>query len=145
MDLELSVIDYSSPYYQKVLHLRNEVLRKPLGLDLFDEDLTEDRDQYIVVALHEENIAACLMLKILDKDTVKLRQMAVNSDMQRRGFGATLIRYAENFCILNEYSKVELNAREEAVGFYHKLGYHTEGGLFEEVGIGHFKMKKQLM
>ena len=102
MAIELCVIDYSSPSYKNVLSLRQRVLREPLGLNLFDEDLSEDRDQYIIIAKDENDVVACLMLKILDKDTVKIRQMAVDHNMQGMGYGHTLIKYAENFCILNE-------------------------------------------
>jgi hypothetical protein len=31
MELELSIIDYTSPFYEAVLSLRNDILRRPLG------------------------------------------------------------------------------------------------------------------
>lgn len=142
--MELSVIDYASPFYQQVLDLRNRILREPLGLNLFDEDLREDQDQYILVVLKDDIVKACLMLKILDKDTVKLRQMAVDTDSQRQGYGSLLVGYAENFCVLNDYFTIELHARKEAKPFYDKLGYDQFGEEFEEVGIPHFLMVKQL-
>ncbi|MCC7030869.1 MAG: GNAT family N-acetyltransferase [Chitinophagaceae bacterium] len=144
MDLELCVIDYQSPLYPKVLALRHQVLRVPLGLNLYEEDLNEDKDQYIIIALLDQEVQACLMLKILDKDTIKLRQMAVADSVQKRGFGALLVNYAENFCVLNEYAVIELHARKEAMGFYLKLQYEQVGEEFEEVGIPHFKMIKHL-
>ncbi len=142
--MELSVVNYESPYYEQILDLRNRVLRIPLGLNLFDEELDEDRDQYIIVALKEEKVIACLMLKILDAETVKLRQMAVDDMYQKLGIGSTLIGYAENFCVLNDYFTIELNARKEAIEFYKRLGYAKVGEEFEEVGIVHSKMLKQL-
>lgn len=42
--MELSVINYESNYYKQVLDLRNRVLREPLGMNLFDEDLREDKE-----------------------------------------------------------------------------------------------------
>lgn len=144
MDIELSVIDYESPLYVDVLNLRQDILRRPIGLNLFDEDLSEDRDQYIIVAVHEQQVVACLMLKILDKDSVKLRQMAVVKPLQGKGIGATVVNYAENFCVLNEYSMIELHARQEAMRFYEKLGYSIDGEAFEEVGIPHFRLTKTL-
>ncbi|MBK7588753.1 MAG: GNAT family N-acetyltransferase [Bacteroidetes bacterium] len=144
MAIELCVIDYSSPNYNNVLSLRQRVLREPLGLNLFDEDLREDRDQYIIIAKDENDVVACLMLKILDKDTVKIRQMAVDHTRQGMGYGHTLIKYAENFCILNEYSSIELHARKTAIPFYEKSGYTSIGDEFMEVGIPHIKMIKHL-
>jgi predicted GNAT family N-acyltransferase len=84
------------------------------------------------------------MLKIIDSTTVKIRQMAVAESMQRRGIGVILMRYAENFCILNEYFHIELHARKSALHFYQKLNYQLEGEEFEEVGIAHYRMVKQL-
>ena len=144
MELELSIIDYTSPFYEAVLSLRNDILRRPLGLNLYEEDLHEDRDQYIVIAVMEHQLQACLMLKILDHITVKIRQLAVATSMQHKGVGLMIMTYAENFCALNNYTIVELHARKTAVGFYKKLGYQTDGIEFEEVGIPHVKMTKNL-
>ena len=142
--MEFCLIDNESPYYTQVLDLRNRVLRIPLGLNLFDENLSEDQDQYILIIIRHEKVVACLQLKILDKDSVKLRQMAVDQAMQNTGLGSMLVRYAENFCALNQYSNIELNARLEAVGFYKQLDYQEIGEVFEEVGIPHIKMIKEL-
>jgi predicted GNAT family N-acyltransferase len=143
MSLELSIVNYESKLYPEILTLRNEVLRKPIGLNLFEEDISEDKDQYIIAAVDQEQVVACLMLKIIDKNTVKFRQMAVDSNYQYQGIGALLVRYAENFCILNEYFKIELHARISAQPFYEKLEYNIIGTEFEEVGIPHIKMVKE--
>lgn len=145
MNFELAVIDFQSEYYQDVLVLRNKILRNPLGLNLFDEDLDEDKDQYIVVALENDKVIGCLMLKILDENTVKLRQMAVDDSCQQTGVGTMIIRYAENFCVLNDYTLVELHARISAKNFYLKNGYIALVDEFEEVGIPHVKMVKSLI
>lgn len=144
MSLELSVINYESELYPEVLNLRNNVLRLPLGLELTEDDVIEDKNQYIIIGQRDSKVVACLMLKILDKDTVKFRQMAVDPIMQQSGIGTLLINYAENFCFLNEYSKLELNARKSAKGFYLQLGYQLVGEHFTEVGIPHIKMMKIL-
>ena len=142
--MELSVIDYESPYYAQVLDLRNRLLRVPLGLDLFSENLNQDRDQYIIVVIKEEKIIACIMIQILDKDTVKFRQMAVDETHQKQGIGTMLLGYAENFCVLNDYFTIELHARSLVHEFYLKAGYTIEGEEFEEVGIPHYRMVKDL-
>lgn len=144
MSLELSVINYESELYPEVLNLRYNVLRLPLGLELTEDDVIEDKNQYIIIGQCDSKVVACLMLKILDKDTVKFRQMAVDPIMQQSGIGTLLINYAENFCFLNEYSKLELNARKSAKGFYLQLGYQPVGEHFTEVGIPHIKMMKIL-
>lgn len=142
--MELSLIDTQSPKYQQVLDLRQQVLRAPLGLNLFDEDLLAEHDQYTLVAMQDEKIIACLMLKIIEPSVIKLRQMAVAELQQGKGIGSLLIGYAENFCKLNGYEVIELHARKSAIDFYTKLNYKLIGEEFEEVGVPHYKMEKHL-
>ena len=142
--MELNVISSASPYYSQVLEPRNRILRLPLGLNLSDEDLRDEENQFTVVMTRDEKVLACIMLKIIDKDTIKLRQMAVDDSVQGAGVGAMVLSYAENFCILNNYFSIELHARKSAIGFYLKSGYSIEGTEFEEVGIPHVKMNKNL-
>jgi predicted GNAT family N-acyltransferase len=144
MGFELEIIDYSSRFFGDVLRLRNEVLRKPLGLNLNDEDLSDEKNQYIVIATEHENVIGCVMIKILDHDMVKFRQMAVSVLHRRRGIGSLLVKYAENFCFINAYYTIELHARKTAVDFYSKLGYQLLIDEFEEVGIPHYKMVKRI-
>jgi len=145
MDIEFSIINYRSGLYPKILQLRDRILRKPIGLNLLDEDLSDERNQYLIAGTDLGEPIACLMLKIIDKDTVKFRQMAVDLNYQGRGIGALLLRYAENFCLLNEYTQIELHARCRAEDFYRKAGYLAEGPVFEEVGIPHVRMTKVLV
>jgi hypothetical protein len=142
--MEFLIINFESPYYEQVLSLRNKVLRAPLGLKLNDEDLKEDREQIIVILLKNDQLLASLQLKPLSKSLVKLRQMAVYDTVQRQGLGSLLIGYAENFCLLNDYTSIELHAREVAVPFYERLGFNKVSDVFMEVGIPHYKMMKQL-
>ena len=142
--MELSVVNYESMLYQQVLDLRQRILRQPLGLNLYDEDLSADKDQYIVIAHKEEILQACLMIQIISVDTVKFRQMAVDIAYQSKGIGSLLMSYAENFCVLNDYVHIFLHARETAIPFYEKLKYQIEGNEFLEVGIPHVKMRKSI-
>ncbi len=144
MDIEMSVIDYASPLCKEVVELRNKILRMPLGLNLYDEDLTEEEHQFIVIALTNQMVAACILIKPLNELQVQFRQMAVGIDFQRNGIGSMLIKYAENFCLLNKYEHIELHARKTAVSFYEKNGYEVVGEEFIEVGIPHFMMIKKI-
>jgi predicted GNAT family N-acyltransferase len=142
--MELQVIDFESPLYSQVLDLRQRVLRVPIGLNLYDEDLREDRDQYIVVLTKSDVVKACLMIKIIGNDVVKFRQMAVDPIEQGKGYGSMVVGYAENFCVLNDYFHIELHARITAKDFYTKHGYQITGIQFEEVGLPHVRMIKSM-
>lgn len=142
--MEIKLVDTNSPEYKKVLTLRNDILRKPIGLNLDNEDLSDEKNQYIIVAENNKQIIACVLLKVIDKDTIQIRQMAVSPTEQKKGRGSMLMVYAENFCKLNEYYQIVLHARTTAVNFYKKLNYQIVSDEFIEVGIPHFIMRKKL-
>ncbi|MNS11887.1 putative N-acetyltransferase YjcF [compost metagenome] len=140
----LHVIRSQHPDYLKVLALRQKVLRAPLGMNLYDEDLSREIDEHIFIYKENEGIKGCLLLAPVAVQKGKLRQMAVSEEEQGKGIGAALIRFAEEFARSKQYKTLELHARISALPFYEKLGYETIGAQFTEVGIPHVKMIKQL-
>ena len=142
---KIKKITAESPEYESVLQLRNLVLRKPLGMNLFDENLEGDKEEHIFVMLDENNeVVASVQFKILDTRKVKLRQMAVHPDFQKQGLGKSLVHFAEQQMKNSGYTQIEMHARKYALPFYEKLGYKKEGEEFIEVGIPHYKMYKDL-
>jgi N-acetylglutamate synthase-like GNAT family acetyltransferase len=130
--------------YRQLYDLRNRVLRMPLGLSLYNEDLEREQDQIAIGAFDRKGLLlGCVMVK--EKVTIaKLRQMAVEPSMQHSGIGTQLITFAENWAIENNISTIELHARGTAVPFYEQLNYKIRGDFFEEVGIPHVAMYKLL-
>ncbi len=138
-------ISINDPAYPGVWNLREEVLRRPLGLSLRDEDLSGEAGEQIIAALSGDTVVGCVMLRPSDGETLKLRQMAVAESQQGRGTGAALVRAAESYALRNGYRAITLHARITAMPFYERLGYEAEGEVFSEMGIPHLLMKKQLL
>ena len=84
------------------------------------------------------------MIRPLDNGAVKLRQMAVESSRQGSGVGRQLLNGVEELLRAEGILRIELNARDTAVGFYEKQGYRKFGGKFMEVTLPHWKMVKAL-
>lgn len=142
--ISLQKIDSRHPLFEQVFSLRDTVLRKPLGLSLYDEDTSGDADDDIFVAVAEEGIVVgCLMAKPTAAHAVKLRQMAVAEAFQQRGVGKMLMLEAEQYLHARGFRRIGLHARQYALGFYEKLGYKAYGDIFTEVGIPHLAMEKQ--
>lgn len=142
--LEFRVIKHGSDDYHEMVSLRDAVLRKPLGLSFTEEYLQKEISDQLIGAYAENKLYGCCILTPLNKNTVQLRQMAVDSTLQGQGIGRQLIRFAEEKSKNNGFTQLMMHARKEAKGFYEKLGYTVQGTEFEEVGIAHYEMSKQL-
>jgi N-acetylglutamate synthase-like GNAT family acetyltransferase len=140
----LKQIDHGSAEYKKMVELRKEILRKPLGLDFSEADLENERDDTLIAAYDDDEMVGCCMLCKIDDERVKLRQMAVHEDVQGKGLGAAILNFAENIARDKGYKTIFMHARESAVGFYEKLGYQINSEVFNEVNIPHYVMEKRL-
>jgi N-acetylglutamate synthase-like GNAT family acetyltransferase len=143
--MAISIIDYGSKEYQKMVDLRLEVLRKPLGLTFTQADLEPEKNDILIGAFDDEDLMACCILTKTSADTCKLRQMAVHHKKQKTGIGAAMLSYAEHVARDAGFKKIVMNARKTATGFYEKLGYEISGNEFIEVTLPHFYMQKNII
>jgi predicted GNAT family N-acyltransferase len=142
--MALMQIDHGSPLYKKMVKLREDMLRKPLGLSFTPEELEREKEDILVGAFDDDRILGCCLLTKVDKDTVKLRQMAVLNTQQGKGVGHSMMVFAENLARDKGYKTLVMHARDSAIGFYEKHGYRVKGDQFVEVTIPHHVMEKTL-
>ncbi|HTO17511.1 MAG TPA: GNAT family N-acetyltransferase [Edaphocola sp.] len=138
----ISIIRTQQPEYLEVLKLRHEVLRAPLGLNLYQEDLSWELDAQIFIYKMDKMVIACLMALPIDVKTIKFRQMAVAAAHREKGIGKKLMLFAEEYAQKKGFNHITFHARLSAVPFYEKLGYFTTSATFEEIGIPHQVMAK---
>jgi ribosomal protein S18 acetylase RimI-like enzyme len=142
--MALKIIDHGSREYQQMVHLRNEILRRPLGLQFTPDELEKEKEEILIGAFEEEKMLGCCMLIKEAPNSVRLRQMAVLNNLQGKGIGRALMQFAENIARDRGFHKITMHARKTAIGFYEKLGYRITGQEFEEVTIPHYIMEKLL-
>lgn len=142
--MPLKIIDHGSKEYQQMVDLRNQILRKPLGLQFTDDELEREKEDMLIAAFEDEQMLGCCLLTKTDKDTVRLRQMAVKTGLQGKGIGRVLMEFCENLARDRGMKRLVMHARKTAIGFYEKLGYKVVGDEFEEVTIPHHVMEKEL-
>lgn len=138
------IIAYGSEDYEQALALRDQLLRKPLGLSLYDEDLSDEKNDYHLGIFTGAELDAVLVLIPKDRATLQMRQVAVRENRQGQHLGARLVAFAESFAATQGFTRIVLNARQTAEAFYHKQGYTTVSEPFLELGIGHVRMEKGL-
>ncbi|MHB1117000.1 GNAT family N-acetyltransferase [Sideroxydans sp.] len=124
--------------------MRNEVLRLPLGLNLYREDLQQEKEQlHFGLFDHDTELIACVIAVLQGSGKAKLRQMAVRTGYEGQGIGRRLLLSLEELLVARGATQLSLHARISAGGFYEKLGYVYSGVPFVEVGIPHIRMEKQ--
>jgi N-acetylglutamate synthase-like GNAT family acetyltransferase len=142
--MALKIIDHGTPEYRQMIKLRDDILRKPLGLGFSKEELEKEKENVLIAAFEEEDILGCCMLVEEKTDTVRLRQMAVLNDLQGKGIGRALMGFAENLARDRGYKVISMHARKSTVNFFEKMGYKIASDEFVELTIPHCIMEKQL-
>jgi predicted GNAT family N-acyltransferase len=142
--MALKQIDHGSKEYQQMVNLRYEIMRKPLGLSFSADELAKEKNDLLIAAYDDDEIMGCCILTDMKNGCVRLRQMAVQKNMQGKGIGESIIRFAENIARDKGYKTLTMHARDTAVGFYEKYGYRVQGPQFLEINIPHHIMEKKL-
>lgn len=143
MEIKIKQTAFGGDEQKKEIELRHKILRQPLGLHYTQEQLSAEKDEFHFAAFDGEKLVGCLLMKAIDKDEIKMRQVAVDEDYQGKGVGKALVLRSEKFASENGFSLITLHARKTAVLFYEKIGYKIVGDEFTEVTLSHFKMKKE--
>ena len=142
--MPIKQIDHDSKEYRQMVDLRHEILRKPLGLSFKKDELEKEKDDILIGAFEEDKMLGCCLLTRVNDNSVRLRQMAVQNNLQGKGIGASMLNFAENIARDAGYKNIVMHARKTALHFYEKLGYKITSDEFEEITIPHYLMEKKL-
>ena len=124
--------------------LRYEILRKPWNQpynSTFDE--WEKNSVHALMVDENGKAIAAGRLQINSAEEGQIRSMAVKESEQGRGHGKKMLQWLEEEAKRRNMKHIVLDARDGAVNFYEKNGYHVEGEsyiLFDT--IVHYRMKK---
>ncbi len=132
-------IEYNDYYY-----FRWKYLRKPLNQKIGTErDGIESESIHKMIKNKKENIIAVGRIHWVDEVSSQIRYFAVDNAYRRRGIGSYLMKHFEEISYSRKIKFIILNARENAVPFYQKLGYNiTEKSNLLYGKIQHYRMQK---
>ncbi len=125
--------------------LRFEIMRKPLGLTFSLEELAREKQDILIAAFDDDEMLGCCILTDMKNGCARLRQMAVQKNMQGKGIGESIMMFAENLARDKGFKTLTMHARDTAIGFYEKFGYKVKGEQFVEINIPHHIMEKRLV
>lgn len=143
LDLTFQTCRVGSTEYEQTLLLRDQVLRKPIGLTLSADDVKHDAEKIHFGAFIRNELIGCVIIQDIGESSFKISQMAIADEHQGKGLGSQLLAYAESECQARGGQKVVLNARQYAAGFYQRSGYVKSSDEFISVGLPHFVMEKR--
>lgn len=143
METEFRIIDHGSRNWEKAVRLREEILRKPLGSVFSAEELEEEKNHIQVVGVLENEIVATAVL-VPEESNIKMQRVVVSDQLRNLNLGSRMMSFCEAHAKSEGFSTVYCHARDSAVRFYLKNGYSAQGDCFDEDGIPHLKMTKEL-
>lgn len=132
--------------YNDSLTIRNELLRLPIGKNIFSEDLNIEKENVFFGAFKDEQIIGTLSFFEVSPHTAQLTAFAVTKEFQKKGVGKKLIDNLIEHLKNQGYKEIVVNAREEAVGFYKKCDFVLLNGpiLNQYLNVYDFEMQYNL-
>lgn len=124
--------------------LRRAVFIEEQGIAEADE--WDDLDEQAIHLLAWEGDAALGTARILQSgQTGKIGRVCVLKDARGTGLGTRLIRAAVDVLRTRPgLTHAKLGAQTHAIGFYEKLGFSKIGGEYDDAGIPHQDMIREL-
>jgi predicted GNAT family N-acyltransferase len=131
------------PEVWAALDLRREVFVDEQGVALEeDRDGRDDAALHLVAFDGGELIGTCRLL--LDGGRVKLGRMVVKAAARGRGIAGLLLAEADARARDLGATTIVLGAQLTATGVYARAGYERYGDVFEDAGIDHVMMRRDL-
>ncbi|MDN3679562.1 bifunctional GNAT family N-acetyltransferase/hotdog fold thioesterase [Vibrio tapetis subsp. quintayensis] len=130
----------------KYYHFRWQMLREPWRMPIGSE-----RDEYDEMSHHRMIVdgkgrpMAVGRLYITPDNEGQIRYMAVKPNRRNKGVGSLVLVALESFARQEGVKRLVINAREDAIRFYEKNGFESQGELSDERGpLRHQQMIKSL-
>ncbi len=141
--LNFKIINHTSPEYKAAVKLREEILRKPLGLTFLSEELEAEKEHIQIAGFQGDEVISTAVLITEGKD-YKMQRVVVKQGLQDSGIGSKMMKFCEDYARKQGIGSIYCHARDSAVNFYLKNNWVAEGDYFDEDTIPHLKMRKIL-
>lgn len=141
--IHFKIVEYGSEEYKKAVALREEILRKPLGLNFTKEELELEKEHVHIAGFLGHELCTTAVL-VPDGNALKMQRVASKAQFQGKGIGSALMHFCEEYAKQHGFKSIYCHARSTAVQFYLKNQYLLESEPFDEDGIPHRKMRKTI-
>lgn len=127
------------------LRIRVFVGEQGVPADIELDEADTDPGTVHAVAVHNGTIIGTgRLLPDVDGKGPHIGRMAVERDRRRDGIGGLVLNFLEDQGRIRGFRQITLHAQEYVKSFYAGHGYREVGDIFEEAGIPHREMVKEL-
>lgn len=103
-----------------------------------------DRKALHTVVKDGERVIGSARVQFLADNQAKLERMAILKRYRRKGIGREMLLFLDTIWKDRQVRQVIIHAQCEVIPFYKLCGFDELGLPFQEAGIKHIKMRKQL-
>ncbi|MBC6426725.1 MAG: GNAT family N-acetyltransferase [Ekhidna sp.] len=131
---------------KKSFAIREEVFVKEQKVDAKDEFDDFEKEAHHFVALDKNNVpVGSARWRFTDKG-IKLERFTVKKQLRRKGLGSDILKTVLEDIVQNAETGtcLYMHSQLDAVPLYAKFGFQKKGRQFEECGIMHYMMWKEL-
>jgi predicted GNAT family N-acyltransferase len=141
----IKVIAIESPAdMQRAYAIRRRVFIEEQNVPEEIEMDADDAHAFHALAILDGVAIGCGRMLEHGSSEVKIGRMAVQQEFRKTGVGAQLLCFLIDRARTRGFRKAILHAQLTAEGFYLKEGFSPVGGVFDEAGIAHRKMERDL-
>jgi len=129
---------------QEAFEVRRQVFSREQGIS---EDLVfdgHDREALHMVVKDGERVIGTARVQFLTDNQAKLERMAILERYRCKGIGKEMLLFWDAVWKDKQVQQVIIHAQLEVVPFYKLYGFDELGLPFQEAGIKHIKMRKQV-
>jgi len=129
---------------KEAFEVRRQVFSREQSIS---EDLVfdgHDREAQHMVVKDGERVIGTARVQFLTDTQAKLERMAILERYRRKGIGKEMLLFLDAVWKDKQVQQVIIHAQLEVVPFYKLCGFDELGLPFQEAGIKHIKMRKQV-
>jgi predicted GNAT family N-acyltransferase len=131
--------------FPAIAAIRKSVFQEEQGVDpALEFDGKDETSQHLIAYLDDKAVGTT-RIRYLDDKTAKIERLAVLSTVRGQGIGKKIMENALQVITSQNIREVLIHAQTSVKVLYQKLDFVEEGEIFEEAGITHVIMKKNLI
>jgi len=142
-DVNLSIVTYSEAK-QAIQKIRYQVFQLEQGVDPALEFDGLDETAIHLLAQQESNPIGTARIRFLSDQLAKIERVSVLASERGQGIGRKLMEAAIALISEKGIPEIKINAQIQVCSFYQNLGFEPCGEIFDEAGIPHIEMRRQV-